>query len=292
MSEVAALGYIVISAEVPTEWKAYGEGCLGLAEATQPVGGTVTETVFFRFDERSWRLAVEKGENGGIVALGFEMADRDLFERLVAKLEAAGVATKDAPEVALQRRVSALVQVLDPSGVPLEFYCGPHIEKANFVSPRAARFVTGDQGFGHAVITANDADETYAFYVGLLGFRLSDTISFGPIALHFTSPNGRHHSLAFGAFPGTPGGKLQHIMVEVDDLDIVGRALDTCLDAGVVERTLGKHTNDHMVSFYSRSPSGLMVEYGFGGRVVDDASFRYARYDAASYWGHRPPAAT
>ena len=33
--------------------------------------------------------------------------------------------------------------------------------------------------------------------------------------------------------------------------------------------TLGRHTNDHVTSFYSRSPSGFMVEYGWGGRCVD-----------------------
>jgi 3,4-dihydroxy-9,10-secoandrosta-1,3,5(10)-triene-9,17-dione 4,5-dioxygenase len=182
------------------------------------------------------------------------------------------------------------VQVSDPSGIPLEFFYGAKIEKENFVSPRAARFVTGSQGFGHAVITVSSTEEAYAFYMGLLGFRLSDIIGIGPIELHFTSPNPRHHSLAFVAFPGGAGGTLQHIMLEVDDIDTVGRALDRCMDSGVtIQNSLGKHTNDHMLSFYSKSPSGLMVEYGCNGRVVDDETHQFVRYDAASYWGHRPP---
>jgi 3,4-dihydroxy-9,10-secoandrosta-1,3,5(10)-triene-9,17-dione 4,5-dioxygenase len=288
MSEVSALGYIVISADVPADWKTFAEGCLGLAEGVAPEAGADNGTVYLRTDERSWRLAVEPGADGGVVALGFETATREDLERLVAKLEGAGIAVKDAPDMAAQRGVSALVQVSDPSGIPLEFFYGATVEKENFVSPRSARFVTGAQGFGHAVVTANDSEEAYAFYIGLLGFRLSDVIAFGPVELHFTSPNPRHHSLAFASLPGAPGGMLQHIMMEVDDLDTVGRALDKCMDAGVeIQNTFGKHTNDHMLSFYCKSPSGLTIEYGCNGRQVDDATHQFVRYDAASYWGHR-----
>src|SRR4029079_2743147 len=33
--------------------------------------------------------------------------------------------------------------------------------------------------------------------------------------------------------------------------------------------TLGRHINDEVTSFYFNSPSGFMVEYGWGGRVID-----------------------
>jgi 3,4-dihydroxy-9,10-secoandrosta-1,3,5(10)-triene-9,17-dione 4,5-dioxygenase len=36
--------------------------------------------------------------------------------------------------------------------------------------------------------------------------------------------------------------------------------------------TLGTHTDDRMTSFYLRTPSGFEIEYGCGGRFVDDAS--------------------
>ena len=52
---------------------------------------------------------------------------------------------------------------------------------------------------------------------------------------------------------------------------------------------LGKHTNDHMVSFYCHSPSGLTIEYGWGGREVDNATHQIGSYASPSYWGHRPP---
>jgi hypothetical protein len=51
--------------------------------------------------------------------------------------------------------------------------------------------------------------------------------------------------------------------------------------------TLGRHTNDLMYSFYLVTPSGFNLEFGYGGRSVDDATWQIAHYDAASIWGHR-----
>jgi hypothetical protein len=54
--------------------------------------------------------------------------------------------------------------------------------------------------------------------------------------------------------------------------------------------SLGRHTNDLMTSFYVRTPSGFEIEYGTGGRVVDDETWEVVPYDAQSIWGHQPPA--
>ncbi len=54
-----------------------------------------------------------------------------------------------------------------------------------------------------------------------------------------------------------------HIMVEVDTLDAVGQALDRVMKDGFsVSSTLGRHTNDKMVSFYVRAPGGWDIEFG------------------------------
>jgi 3,4-dihydroxy-9,10-secoandrosta-1,3,5(10)-triene-9,17-dione 4,5-dioxygenase len=292
MTEVTSLGYVVITAEDLDAWSGFAREVLGLAEGSQPSPAPDVETLYLRTDDRSWRLAVERGANGGLAALGFEVRDKESLQSLRAKLEQAGFAVKDAPELAASRRVLGLLQVADPSGLPLEFFYGAKGDKASFVSPTGARFLTGDQGVGHGVIVVTDVDETYNFYINLLGFRLSDVIAFGPAKLQFSSPNPRHHSLAFAGFPGMPPG-LQHIMLEVDSVDTVGRALDRVYDNGTpLQSGLGRHTNDHMLSFYCISPSGLPIEYGFGGRQIDNATHTTGYYDAASYWGHRPPDGT
>jgi hypothetical protein len=81
-------------------------------------------------------------------------------------------------------------------------------------------------------------------------------------------------------------------MFEVQDPDDVGRALDIVGARQLkVAMTLGKHTNDFMTSFYVRTPSGFEIEYGAGGRTIDDEStWEPSVYDAISVWGHRPPA--
>jgi 3,4-dihydroxy-9,10-secoandrosta-1,3,5(10)-triene-9,17-dione 4,5-dioxygenase len=286
MSEVTSLGYVIVGAQDPGSWRTFAEDCLGL----QVAPGSTDHLLQLRNDDRAWRLGIQQGQDGAVVALGFEVADRGALDRLAAALETAGFSVKPAADVAEQRQVVGLLQTSDPSGFPLEFFYGAKVDKAKFVSPRGARFVTGDQGLGHAVLMASDADETYRYYVDVLGFRVSDVVRLGPVQMTFTSPNPRHHTLAYGALPGAPGGALNHIMMEVDDIDVVGRALDYCLDHDIgIEAMLGRHTNDHMISFYCRSPSGLVIEYGYGGRRVNDSTHVTAQYDSVSLWGHRPP---
>lgn len=290
MGLVHSLGYVVVSGEDLQAWERFGEGCLGLQKSAASLAGD-HETLFLRMDERSWRLAIESGPDQGLVALGFEVANRSALEALQKRLDEAGYPVKVAPELATQRDVTALVTTTDPNGVTIEFFFGGKTDPEPFVSPRGVRFVTGRQGFGHAVLNVTDEDETRRFYVETLQFRESDIIAFGPFRLTFVSPSPRHHSIAWAPVPsGHHGPLLQHIMIEADHLDSIGRALDQCLDSGVpLQSTLGKHSNDHMISFYCASPSGLVIEHGWNGRQIDDATHVTGFYDAASVWGHRRP---
>ena len=84
-----------------------------------------------------------------------------------------------------------------------------------------------------------------------------------------------------------PAGGV-HVMVEVDSVDEVGRAMDRMKAAGVkLTGTLGRHANDHMVSFYMLSPSGFMIEYGAEGRTIEDWD-KYSAFQSTvnSFWGH------
>jgi hypothetical protein len=83
---------------------------------------------------------------------------------------------------------------------------------------------------------------------------------------------------------------LHHLMLEVADMDDVGRAYDVVRQRDLpLAMDLGRHTNDLMTSFYVRSPSGFEIEYGTGGVLVDDRTWEVATYDAGSIWGHHPP---
>lgn len=288
MSEITSLGYLGFAAPSLPAWQSWATEVLGLQVAEAPAGAP-GESVYFRMDERAWRFAVQQSDTAGLRFTGWEVADPDALQRLEDRLSAAGVACKRDPETARARQVEHLLHCADPDGNQLEFYCGGFIPRNPFVSPRGVRFVTGPLGLGHILQEVSDAQATKEFYLDLLGFRLSDTITFGSNKVYFTHVNPRHHSLAFVAVTGRQPS-LGHFMVEVDTLDAVGAALDQVNSGqGVLTETLGKHTNDHMVSFYMRNPSGSQTEYGWAGRVIDDATWAASSYDATAYWGHKVP---
>ena len=76
-------------------------------------------------------------------------------------------------------------------------------------------------------------------------------------------------------------------MVEVDTLDAVGQALARVnRDGFQLSSTLGRHTNDKMVSFYVRSPGDWDIEFGTEGMKVDERYYTAEEITADSYWGH------
>jgi 2,3-dihydroxybiphenyl 1,2-dioxygenase len=205
--------------------------------------------------------------------------------------------TPGSAELAGARRVVALITFNDPNGIATEIFYGPLVNfDAPFASPRPITgFETGTQGLGHIVLGVDDLDDSLHFYRDVLGMRISDFIQLSGVAgrrrMAFFHCNPRHHSLAFMAMPKA-SKRLRHFMLQVKTLDDVGMTYFLCQDQGVpVARGMGRHTNDHMVSFYMQSPSGFEVEYGWGARVVDDSTWQVQQHTRGSIWGHRPPAA-
>jgi 2,3-dihydroxybiphenyl 1,2-dioxygenase len=286
-----ALGYIGLSVSNPEAWKAFGRDVLGVMEAPVSPGGVCR----LRVDEHAWRIALEPGEQDDLAYVGFELAGPEALEAVVSRLTAAGVACERAGEERRKERgVMALVGCVDPQGLPVEFYYGPtHLSEIPFASSQGVRFVTGEQGLGHVVLATTDIAATRRFYLDLLGFRQSDTIRMEvapnfALDLEFYYGNPRHHTLAVAPVPMMPPKRTHHIMLQVETLDEVGYALDRAARTGVkVTQSLGRHSNDKMVSFYCATPSGFELEYGFGAIEVEDSNWRMARHDKISAWGHQ-----
>ncbi len=206
----------------------------------------------------------------------------------------AGVEARRAtPEELADRGVEALVHVCDPGGIELELCAGSALDHRPLQSSAGTRFVAGSLGLGHVVVPQPEMDAAMRFYEGILGFQHRDSMRLpgmgpdgGDAWIRFLGCNPRHHSLAL--FEGPVPSGIVHFMVEVDDLDAVGRGLDRCRDLEArISSSLGRHTNDHMVSFYVATPGGFDVEYGTGGRLVDPATWITTEITAVSYWGHR-----
>lgn len=288
MTSVYAVGYVVVTGPVQ-EWRRFGTEVLGAQVVDDDADGSGTDQLRLRTDERAYRVVVQEGPAAGaasLVALGFETTGAAGLDELVGALAAHGVATREDPELAARRQVRRLVCFTDPDGTAIEAFYGQASDHRPFVSPRGVRFVTGELGVGHTFRISQDAGKAAAFYTDVLGFRLSDTIDFGVAQGIFLHCNPRHHSVAFATFPGAPSG-LGHLMLEVDRLDAVGRALDVAQSGPEpVVMSMGEHTNDLMTSFYVKTPSGFDIEYGWNGRLIDDAEWTVGHYDSASTWGH------
>jgi extradiol dioxygenase len=140
---------------------------------------------------------------------------------------------------------------------------------------------------GHVALAVPDLKAAKAFYTQTMGFRLSDEIDIA-VKLAFFHCNPRHHSLALGQVPGMRG--ILHLMMQVNELDDVGVAYDLVQSRGIpIYRSLGRHTNDRMVSFYVRTPGGFEIEYGWGAVAVDDVGHAATYMTEGSIWGHHPP---
>lgn len=289
MSRVTGLGYMLIDASDIDAWEKFACDLLGLQAVVR-----TPDRLVLRVDGKAHRMDIRRAESEAVSVIGWEVRGERELEDLAGALETHGYSVKRASAEAVRERlVSGLVQFDDPSGQRVELFWGLQERRDRFVSPTGARFVTGAAGLGHVFQMVHDAEAHSALYRDILGFKLSDVIEFGPgVAATFLHTNERHHSYAFAPLPGMPTG-VGHLMLEVDDLDIVGRAWDKVRDgAAPLVLDFGKHTNDEMLSFYVKTPSGFEIEYGYGGKKIDDNTWTPARYDSASYWGHRHTAHT
>lgn len=282
-ASVVALGYVVVEATDLDKWETFAADLLGLqvAERTQ-------DRLLLRTDEKSYRLDVRKSEQDKAAVVGWEvLGAAELAELSQATAKAGFEVTPGTREEIDERQVIDLVKFTDPEGVSLELFYGLKKDRDRFVSPAGATFVTGDLGLGHVFQIVRDPAKYHHLYQEVLGFRLSDEVDFGPgLSGVFLHCNGRHHSFAFAPIPVKPG--VGHVMVEVDDLDLVGRAWDKVLDgAAPIASTFGKHSNDEVISFYVRTPSNFQLEYGYGGLIVDPGSHRPSRLDTSNFWGHK-----
>jgi len=278
---IQSLGYIGVNSTRLADWGGFATGLLGMQEVDR--GGT---TSAYRMDDRRQRLIVTGEAGEGLGFLGWEVADAAALDALAARLDDHGVAIERGTRaLADARHVAALIRFADPGGNRLEVFHGPAIATDPFRPGRAITgFKTGPLGMGHAVMHVADVAPLLGFYRDLLGFAVSD---YGrtPYPLYFFHVNGRHHSFAM---VGSGRQGLHHFMVELWSLDDVGQGYDIAQQQeGRVAFTLGRHTNDHVTSFYSQSPSDFFVEYGWNGRVIDPATWQpHETFDGPSFWGH------
>ncbi|MFA5121032.1 VOC family protein [Zavarzinia sp.] len=288
--QIRELGYVVVGATDIEKWRQFATEVLGLMAIDAPEG-----RLHLKMDGRQFRFLILPAEQDGLIASAWEVQDEIAFRAAREELVAKGVAVTDgSAEGAKIRYVQDYFSFIDPAGNVQEVYWGPISDFSRFVSPiGVSGFVTKDMGLGHVVLPAPmDFDATHKFWTETLDFGLSDILRISMLPgmpamrIQFYHCNPRQHSLALAEMP-SPANCI-HVMIEVDNLDEVGRALDRVAQYQVpVVMGLGKHVNDEMISFYVFTPGGFALEYGWGGLVKDWTNHQVFETTATSHWGHR-----
>lgn len=289
-TNVRSLGYFVFEVSSLEAWDHFLTEVIGVERGVALGEGLVP----YRTDERAARILLRRGSADDLVALGFEVANREALDRVTEHVASLGHSIeRGSAGEAEARGVEGFARTFEPGGVAVELFHGPVIADTPFRRDVVASgFVTGEQGVGHLALRAHDIDETRTYFEQVLSFALSDHIRCTlpgnfEVDITFLHVNPRHHTVALGS--GLPK-HVHHFMLQMGSLDDVGAALDRAFANRVrVVQSLGRHPNDKMVTFYCVTPSGFECEVGWGGLTVDDSTWEPTTYDRVSDWGHQSP---
>ncbi len=286
MVQVTELGYMGLGVKDLDAWKKFATEIVGM----ELVDDGERDRCYLRMDYWHHRIVLHHDGSDDLAYLGFRVAGaeelREMQEQLRRERIEFRVGTEQEAE---ERHVLEVLKLHDPDGNPVEIFHGPEVQSAKPFHPGRpmhGRFKTGAGGMGHCIIREKDPAAAYRFYCAL-GMRGGVEYKFRmgkqTIAPMFMHCNERDHTVAFGI--AGPERRINHLMIEVDNLDDVGLTHDLVRRAKIpVHIALGKHSNDHMLSFYFRNPSGWMLEYGCGARPATHQS----EYYIADIFGHQP----
>jgi biphenyl-2,3-diol 1,2-dioxygenase len=285
-----ALGYLVFDVKRPERWHGFCRDMLGLPEPSSNGDGSLG----YGIDDRRQRVILRPGRADDLAALGLACDSDAVLGTMSRRLQQAGLTVETGDDaLCAARRVTRLVRVFDPMGNAVELHLGAEAADTSFVSNEVqGGFRTGDLGMGHAVLVVRDLAAMERFYVGLLGFGVTERLAtkVGPVNLRgtFLHCNRRHHSLALFELPLRQ--RLHHFMLQANDFADVGRAFERARRHKVpLSLGLGQHPDpDSTFSFYGQTPSGFDFEIGAGSREIDPAGWQTMETDVTSAWGHKP----
>lgn len=289
------LGYLVVETQRFTDWRRFGADALGLHVDDLAPGATR-----FRIDDHACRLLLTAGPKEDVTAIGWQVADHETFDTILARVADAGlIVTEGDPQECALRGIERLWRFAGPKGMATEIFT------TAVTTPAPLRmlqdgFVTGDAGMGHVAITAAHPEQVRAYYAGVFDARLSDwvheNIAGAQLRIRFLRVNERHHSVAVAGVRGLSidpiRTSIQHLNTQVATLDGMLSAYQRVVATGFdMQWSVGQHTNDRELSFYCVTPSGFEWELGWDPIVVTpelEQTWAPQTYDSISIWGHTP----
>lgn len=283
---VRQLGYVGITTTSPASWREFA-GVIG-AQIVDVDGAALG----IRLDnDRAARMIIHEGDEDAAAYIGWETSGPEEFRAVIRQLESKGTSVVLHSELADVRGVQEVAAFDDPDGFPTEIYWGARTTiRTPYISPHGVDFVSQETGMGHVTFGVSDFDETRTFYSDALGMKLTEIADVGQNVVGFMRCNPRHHSLAWAELPPGMSRRLLHISVEVAELDALGAIRDRVFDSGslTVDRDLGRHPTDDVISLYVKVNDAIEMELGWGSCSVEDATWDVDRYKRRGWsWGHR-----
>jgi 2,3-dihydroxybiphenyl 1,2-dioxygenase len=284
--DILGIGYLGFESPEAKAWLEYGTEVLGLGLADARDGDG--ETVYLRMDDRRWRIAMHPGASDRLAYIGWEVTDRTAFRAAIAKLDAAGVEVTHGDDALRENRgVRDVVRFKDPVGYQHELFYGQEFHPNSFMPGRPHHgFVAEENGVGHVVLIIPEyPDALDTFLTDVMGFRWFGTgMGGGKFGFYRAKLNAESHNIAYGEFPGYFG--IHHIGMVVQAVDDVGISYDLVQEREIpLQMTLGRHTQDPVISFYHFTPSNFVIEYLWEG---DKEFQKYeVRPSQLSVWGHK-----
>jgi 2,3-dihydroxyethylbenzene 1,2-dioxygenase len=289
MVKVTELAYFGFNITDGDAWRDYAANCIGMEVRDDGE----SDRFYLRMDHWHHRFVMHIGKEDDLAYTGWRVAGPRELEAMARQLDDAKIKFKvGTAEQAQERHVLGLLKTTDPGGNPTEIFYGPRVD-TNFPFYPGRRmyggFVTGNSGIGHCILREDDVAAAAAFYevLGLSGsveykLKLPNGMVAEPYFMHC---NDRQHSIAFGLGPQEK--RINHLMLEYQHLDDLGAAHDIIRKRKIdVALQLGKHSNDQALTFYMASPSGWLVELGWGARKA----LAQQEYFTGDIFGHGPEA--
>ena len=296
------LGYVVIESQKFLDWHRFGADAIGLH-----VDELSRDAMRFRLDDHACRFLIHRGSAEDVVAAGWQVDDHQTFDRILARVADRGVlVTEGTADQCDLRGVERLWRFPGPKGIATEIFTRPVLTSAPlrmlneaFVTDADGHGANG-YGMGHLAITTKDPVSLQRYYDTVFDARLSDyineNISGLKLKIRFLRTDSRHHSVAIANINRVPidpiRTSIQHMNIQVASLDDLLASFERVTHQGfAMAWSVGQHTNDRELSYYSVTPSGFELEVGWNPVVVTqelESTWEPSTYAGISIWGHTP----
>lgn len=203
----------------------------------------------------------------GLNRIGFKMVNRDALDQATIRLDEAQVPWEEVSQPEADGITDA-IRFRGPDGVQTELFT----DMVSLPVP-VTPFLNMSRVL-HAVWAADLPERSAAFYIEVLGFKVSDWIERSMVFLR--SANRYHHTIGISRASNGKAGRLDHFSILVASLDDVMRARNIAARENIALRhDLIRHAASGSISTYFIDPvNGISVEFCVDHRQIDDGDYQ------------------